>query len=159
LLSGLAEAIKISSQPRYIEAVNRTVDFIITKMFRDGHLLHVYKDGVAKHLGYLDDYAFVAVGLLDLYETTFDRANLARAVQLAQTMLDEFWDDANGSFFYTGKSHERLISRAKPVFDGSVPSGNAMATQFLLRLYHLTGMEDRKSTRLNSSHDQISYAV
>src|SRR5207302_8802145 len=105
MLSGLAEAIKISPQPRYIEAVNRTVDFIITKMFRDGHLLHVYKDGVAKHLGYLDDYAFVAVGFLDLYETTFDRANLSRAVLLAQTMLDEFWDNTNCSFFDTGKSH------------------------------------------------------
>jgi uncharacterized protein len=158
MLSGLAEAIKISPQPRYIEAVNRTVDFIITKMFRDGHLLHVHKDGVAKHLGYLDDYAFVAVGLLDLYETTFDRANLARAVQLAQTMLDEFWDDTNGSFFYTGKSHERLISRAKPAFDGSVPSGNAMATQFLLRLYHLTGTEDylkRVEKVLHSYYDAM----
>src|SRR6266705_887454 len=158
MLSGLAEAIKISPQPRYIEAVNRTVDFIITKMFRDGHLLHVYKEGVTKHIGYLDDYAFVAVGLLDLYETTFDRANLARAVQLAQTMLDEFWDNTNGSFFYPGKSHERLISRAKPVFDGSVPSGNAMATQFLLRLYHLTGTEDylkRAEKVLHSYYDAM----
>src|SRR5207249_11020728 len=73
MLSGLAEAIKISPQPRYIEAVNRTVDVIITKMFRDGHLLHVYKHGVAKHLGYHDHYAFQAVALLDVYDTSFDR--------------------------------------------------------------------------------------
>lgn len=139
ILSGLAEAIKISPQPAYIEAANQTVKFIFTKLFRDGLLLHIYKDGIAKLLGYLDDYAFLAVGLLDLFEATFDHSHLERAVQLANIMVREFWDDIDGAFFYTGKSHERLISRAKPVFDGSIPSGNAMATQLLLRLYHLTG--------------------
>ena len=139
MLSGLAEAIKISPQPVYIEAANRSVEFMFTKMFRDGHLLHTYKDGIAKLLGYLDDYAFLAVGLLDLYEATFDRSHLERAVQLANIMASEFWDDMDGAFFYTGKSHEQLVSRAKPVFDASIPSGNAVATQLLLRLYHLTG--------------------
>jgi uncharacterized protein YyaL (SSP411 family) len=158
VLSGLAEAIKIAARPAYIEAVNRTVDFIFQKMFRDGHLLHTYKDGTAKHLGYLDDYAFLAVGLLDLYETNFDPAHLERAVQLADTMLREFWDDTNGAFFYTGKSHEQLISRAKPAFDGSIPSGNAMATQLLLRLYYLKGTEDylkRAEKILRSYYDAM----
>jgi uncharacterized protein len=158
VLSGLAEAIKISPRPAYIEAVNRTVDFIFAKMFRDGHLLHTYKDGTAKHLGYLDDYAFLAIGLLDLYETNFDPVHLERAVQLAETMLREFWDDTSGAFFYTGKSHEQLISRAKPAFDGSIPSGNAMATQLLLRLYYLKGTEDylkRAENILRSYYDAM----
>ena len=158
-LSGLAEAIKIATRPAYIEAANRTVDFIFAKMFRDGHLLHTYKDGTAKHLGYLDDYAFLAIGLLDLYETNFDPAHLARAVQLANIMLHEFWDDTSGGFFYTGKSHEQLISRAKPAFDGSIPSGNAMATQLLLRLYYLTGAEDclkRAEKVLRSYYDAMA---
>ena len=139
VLSGLAEAIKISENPTYIEAAQKTVEFMFHKMFRDGFLLHTYKDGQAKLLGYLDDYAFVAVGLLDLYETLFDRSYLDRAVGLADVMLREFWDERDGGFFYTGKSHEQLISQAKPVFDGSIPSGNAMAAQLLLRLYHFTG--------------------
>jgi uncharacterized protein YyaL (SSP411 family) len=142
MLSGLAEAIKIFPDPTYLGAANRTVEFIFSKVFRDGHLLHTYKDGTAKLLGYLDDYAFLAVGLLDLYEATFDRSNLQRAVELANIMLSEFWDENDGGFFYTGKSHEQLISRAKPVFDASIPSGNSMATQLLLRLYHMTGTED-----------------
>jgi uncharacterized protein len=157
-LSGLAEAIKLLPKPGYIEAAQRTVDFIDAHMFRDGHLLHTYKDGAAKHLGYLDDYAFFGVGLLDLYETTFDRATLERAVELAGIMLQEFWDEINGAFFYTGRSHEQLISRAKPVFDGSIPSGNAMATQLLLRLYHLTGTEDylkRAEKVLRSYYDTM----
>ena len=142
VLSGLAEAINISPKRAYVESANRTVQFIFSKMFRDGHLLHTYKDGKAKLLGYLDDYAFLAVGLLDVYETTFDRTHFECAIELADAMLSEFWDEKDGAFFYTGKSHEQLISRAKPVFDASIPSGNSIATHLLLRLYHLTGRED-----------------
>jgi uncharacterized protein YyaL (SSP411 family) len=138
MLSGLAEAIKLVGSAG-IEAAQRTVNFVFAKLFRDRFLLHTYKAGQAKLLGYLDDYAFVAVGLLDLYETLFDRAYLERAVLLADIMLGEFWDERDGGFFYTGKSHEQLISRTKPIFDGSIPSGNALATQLMLRLYHFTG--------------------
>ena len=139
VLSGLAEAIKISPQPSCVDAVKRTIDFIFAKLFRDGFLLHTYKDGQAKLLGFLDDYAFMAVGLLDLSEALFDRSALERAIDLGEIMLREFWDDDGGGLFYTGVSQEKLISRAKPIFDASIPSGNAMATQLLLRLHHLTG--------------------
>jgi uncharacterized protein YyaL (SSP411 family) len=141
-LSALAEAIKIAQQPETAAAAQRTVSFIFDKMFQDGFLLHTYKDGRAKLLGYLDDYAFLAVGLLDLYQVLYDRAYLSRAVDLAETMLREFWDERGSGFFSTGRSHERLISRAKPIFDGSIPSGNAMAAQLMLRLSVVTG-EDR----------------
>jgi len=139
MLSGLAEAIKISPKAAYVDAAKRTIEFIFSKLFRDGLLLHSYKDGQAKRIGFLDDYAFTAVGLLDIYEAVFDRSALTRAIELAETMLKEFWDDQDGGFFYTGNSHEKLITRAKPIFDASIPSGNAMATQLLLRLHHLTG--------------------
>jgi uncharacterized protein len=137
-LSGLAEAIKITGKAEYLQVARRTVQFVFTKLFRDGHLLHSYKAGVAKILGYLDDYAFFGVGLLDLFEASFDRSLLAKAAELADIMLSEFWDDKDGAFFYTGKSHEQLISRAKPAFDASIPSGNSMAAQLLLRLYYYT---------------------
>jgi len=142
MLSGLADASKILDDPSCLAAARKTVDFIFSQMFRDGLLLHTYKDGQAKLLGYLDDYAFVAAGLLDLYEVTLERSDLQRAIDLADTMIREFWDDIGGGFFYTGKSHEQLISRTKPAFDGSVPSGNAVATQLLLRLYHYTEREN-----------------
>jgi hypothetical protein len=142
VLSGFAEAIKISPREEFTEAIKRTIEFIFTKLFRDGFLLHTYKDGKAKLLGYLDDYAFLAVGLLDVYEVLFDRSLLDRSIELCEIMLREFWDDEDGGFYYTGASHERLISRAKPIFDASIPSGNAMATQLLLRLHHITGRED-----------------
>ena len=145
VLSGLAAAIKISGEAALITAATQTIEFIFDKMFRDGFLLHTYKDGQAKLLGYLDDYAFLAVGLLDIYETLLDRAFLDRALQLNEIMLREFWDEEEGGFFYTGKSQEQLISRAKPIFDASIPSGNAMATQLLLRLHHITGQNDYRA--------------
>ena len=157
-LSGLAEAINVSGKPEYREAAERTIDFIFSKMFKDGLLLHTYRDGTAKLPGYLDDYAFLGLGLLDVYEATFERNYLERAVELASIMLREFWDDADGAFFFTGNSHEELIGRAKPIFDGSIPSGNAMATQLLLRLYHLAGTEDylqRAEKVLRSYYDAM----
>jgi len=157
-LSGLAEAIKVFNPTACIDAVNRTIEFVFRKMFRDGFLLHTYKDGQAKLLGYLDDYAFVAIGLLDVYEAIFDRSALERSIQLTDIMVREFWDEKDGGFFYTGKSHEQLISRMKPVFDGSVPSGNALATQLLLRLFHITGDDDyrkRAEKVLRSYYDAM----
>ncbi|OGQ83080.1 MAG: thioredoxin [Deltaproteobacteria bacterium RIFCSPLOWO2_12_FULL_60_19] len=141
MLSGLAEAGKILAAPDCLGAAEKTVDFIFRRMFKDGLLLHTYKDGKAMLPGYLDDYAFVATGLLDLYEATLERSNLERSIELAGIMIREFWDDIDGGFFYTGKSHEKLISRTKPAFDSSIPSGNSTAAQLLLRLHHYTGEE------------------
>ncbi len=141
-LSGLAEAIKILPRSNYIEAAQRTVAFFYEKMFHGGFLLHTYREGEGKLLAYLDDYALLGLGLLDLYEALFDRSLVKHAEDLASILIREFWDDAGGSFFFTGKSHEQLISRAKPIFDGSVPSGNAAAAEFLLRLYYFTGCDD-----------------
>jgi len=142
MLSGLAQGFAITGDERIRNAAERTVAFIFERMFEDGFLLHTYKNGQAKLLGYLDDYAFTIAGLLDLYETTLDADLLERSAHLADTMLHEFWDDTDGAFFYTGRTHEKLISRTKPSFDGSIPSGNSVAAHVLLRLYHYTGRHE-----------------
>ena len=157
-LSGLAEAIKFLPRSDYIEAAQRTVAFFYKQMFRNNLLLHTYRHGQGKIFAYLDDYALLGLGLLDLYEAIFDRSHLERAEVLASILIREFWDDADGAFFFTGKSHEQLVSRAKPVYDGSVPSGNAAATQLLLRLYYFTGCDDyliRAEKVLRSYYDAM----
>ena len=141
-LSGLAAAYEITGSERYGAAAQQTVDFIFSRMFQDGFLLHSYKDGQARLKGFLDDYAFLIVGLQDLYEATLDRSLLRRADQLAEIMVREFWDQKGGAFFFAGASGEALITRTKPAFDGSVPSGNSMAGLGLLRLYHYTAKKD-----------------
>ncbi|MDE0212972.1 MAG: thioredoxin domain-containing protein, partial [Deltaproteobacteria bacterium] len=159
MLSGVAAAYAVTGDARIREAGARTVDFIFTRMFENGLLLHTYKDGQAKLLGYLDDYAFLIAGLLDLFEATFEPELLERSKALARTMVEEFWDGENGGFFYTGKSHEQLISRTKPGFDSSIPSGNSVAAMDLLRIHHYTGdpdLLDRAEKTLRLHYDAMA---
>jgi uncharacterized protein YyaL (SSP411 family) len=104
-------------------------------------LLRTWKDGQAKFNAYLEDYAFLAEGLLTLFETTGEARWLHEALALADRMIDEFWDNEGGGFFFTGKSHENLIVRSKDYFDNATPSGNSVAALVLLRLATLTGRE------------------
>src|SRR5262249_37819070 len=80
--------------------------------------------------------------LVTLYEATFTPRWLEAALELAQVMIEQFWDPTEGGFFYTGKDHEELIARTKDAHDSSIPSGNAMAVTALLRLGKLTGRAD-----------------
>jgi uncharacterized protein YyaL (SSP411 family) len=142
MVSGLLYAATVLGDAEALRAARQTLAFLEQHMLRDGLLLSVYKDGQAKFNGYLDDYAFLARALLDMFAATFEPHYLALAERLTSTMLEEFWDAAQGGFFFTGQSHEALISRTKSVFDQAIPSGTSVATEVLLRLYHHTGSSD-----------------
>ena len=93
----------------------------------------------AKLNGYLEDYANVADGLVELYQLTFELRWLQAARDLADVMIEQFWDERHGGFFQTSNDHEALIARPKDFTDNAVPSGNSVATDVLLRLAALTG--------------------
>ena len=139
MLSGMVQAYNVLGDVEALQAVQDTISFMQERMLSDGRLLSVYKDGQAKLNGYLDDYAFLTAALLDAFEATFEQNYFALAQQLTTTMLEEFWDEEHGGFFFTGKSHETLIERTKSAYDQAIPSGTAVATKNLLRLYHYTG--------------------
>jgi uncharacterized protein YyaL (SSP411 family) len=138
MLSAFAEAYKVLGNPRFLAVAQKTSDFLVTRLYQDGRLLHSFKDEQARFNGYLDDYAFFIAALIDLYEATFERSYLDRAVELTGVLLTRFWDEQEGGFFFTSSDHEALISRSKSAFDGSVPSGNSVAALDLLRLSYLT---------------------
>lgn len=142
MLASFAEAGAILERDDYREAAERNAAFVLGNLRRDGLLLRTYKDGQAKLNGYLEDYAFFADGLLTLYQTTGNLEWLTEAKALADRMVAEFWDEEEGGFFYTGKSHEELIVRSKDFFDNATPSGNSVAAEVLLHLGALTGNED-----------------
>ena len=142
MLSGMVQAYNVLGEAEALQAVRDTIAFLQRHMLRDGRLLSVYKDGQAKLNGYLDDYAFLSAALLDAFEATFTPAYFDLAQQLINTMLEEFWDEEQWGFFFTGKSHETLIERTKSVYDQAIPSGTSVATRTLLRLYHYTGRTD-----------------
>lgn len=142
MLAAFAEGYRVLGNPRYLDVARKTTDFIFTRLYRHGRLLRSYKDGQAKFNAYLDDYAFLTAALVDLYEATFERSFLERAIELTETLLSRFWDEAEGAFFFTSSDHEELISRTKSAFDGSVPSGNSVAALNLLRLFYLTEKQE-----------------
>ena len=133
----------VLEEPRYLDAARRAAAFIDSKL-RDenGRLLRTTKDGVARYHAYLDDHAFLAASLLDLFEATGTKSYLDRARELADILVREFLDADVGGFFFTSTDHEELIDRPKIAFDSSIPAGNAVATETFLRLAHLAG-EDR----------------
>ena len=138
MLTSFAEASCVLERADYRRAAERNADFILGTLRREGALLHVYKDGQAKHHGYLDDYACVASGLLSLYEATGAMRWLNECLSLTEQMCEEFWDEAEGGFFYTSTKGESLIVRNKDFMDNATPSGNSVAAELLLRLALLT---------------------
>jgi uncharacterized protein YyaL (SSP411 family) len=141
MLASFAEAGVVLNRPDYTAAARRNAEFVLSNLRRDGALLRTWKDGVAKFNAYLEDYAFLIEGLVTLYETTGEFRWLKEGLGLTDRMIDEFWDDEGGGFFFTGKSHESLIVRSKDYFDNATPSGNSVAALVLLRLAILTNNE------------------
>ncbi len=145
MLASFAEAGVILNRSDYTDAARRNADFVLANLNEDGRLLRTWKDGRAKFNAYLEDYAFLSEGLLTLFETTGELRWLKEALVLADRMIEEFWDDESEGFFFTGKSHESLIVRAKDYFDNATPSGNSVAAIVLLRLATLTDRENYRN--------------
>jgi len=141
MLASFAEAGVVLDRPDYLDIARKNARFILSKLQRDGFLLRTYKDGVAKFNAYLEDYAFLIEGLTTLFETSGEIEWLNAALSLTERMVEEFWDEDNAGFFFTGTSHEKLIVRSKDYFDNATPSGNSVAASVLLRLGILTDSE------------------
>ena len=103
-------------------------------MRRDGRLSRVFKDGRADGPAFLEDYAFLIAGLLDLYEAAPDPRWLREARGLQKVLDEDYADYQGGAYFKTANDHEWLLAREKPKRDGVVPSGNSVAAMNLLRL-------------------------
>ena len=123
----------------YRSIAERNAEFLLREMRTvDGRLLRTWKDGRAKLNAYLEDYAAVIEGLLELYQTTFDERWFGAARELADTLIGHF-EDPSGGFFDTSDDHETLVTRPKDVQDNAVPSGNALTATVLLKLQAFTG--------------------
>jgi uncharacterized protein YyaL (SSP411 family) len=139
MISALARAHQILGGEQYLRAAQRAAQFCLEHLHKDKSLQRSYKDGQVKGNAYLEDYAFLITALLDLYEADADRRWLEMAKSLSATLVEKFWDEHSGGFYFTSSDHERLPVRTKSFFDGATPSGNSAATFALLRLARLTG--------------------
>lgn len=140
MIAALAFNSRVLNVPDYAKAAESALDFILKNLRKDnGRLLARYRDGEAAHLAYVDDYAFLIWGVLELYQTTSKLKYLELAKELHQDMLKYFWDEERGGLYQYGHDAEALLTRPKELYDGAMPSGNSVATVNMLRLYYLTG--------------------
>jgi uncharacterized protein YyaL (SSP411 family) len=143
MIVALAKGAQVFDSTRLSSAAESAMVFILEKLRRaDGRLMHQYREGEAAVDGNLDDYAFLIWGLIELYETTFDTRYLEKALRLQDDVLEHFWDEESGGFFFISDDSEKLLIRHKDFRDGAIPSGNSVAFANLTRLSRMTGRID-----------------
>jgi uncharacterized protein YyaL (SSP411 family) len=150
MIAALAIAARAFDEEKYADAARKAADFTLAKM-RDsnGRLLHRYKDGEAKVKGFIEDYAYLVWGLIELYETTFDEKYLIQALSLTDKMIEHFWDSEAGGFFFNPDDGEELLVRKKEIYDGAHPSGNSVAMHNLLRLSRIAANPELEERAIN----------
>ena len=161
MIHGMSRVGRLLQQPHYIESALSAARFIKDQCWTGDQLYASYKDGQASLSAYLDDYAFLIYGLLELLQGKWDNDLYDWSLQLADKMLEEFEDADYGGFFFTGHHHESLIQRVKSFSDDAIPSGNAIAVYALNRLGHLsanTHYIDAAERCLKSAWTSIEHA-
>ena len=139
MIAALAKASIVLNEPGYLDAAEKAAKFVLDSISKGERLLKRYRNGVAALDAHLDDYAFMAWGLLELYEATFLTKYLSQALDLMNIMVEDFWDDKNGGFFLGSDQSEKLIVRSKTAYDGAIPSGNSVAVMNMVKLTRITG--------------------
>jgi hypothetical protein len=159
MIAALARGARVLGENAYAVAAMKAAGFILETMRTPaGRLLHRYREGDADITATVDDYAFLTWGLLELYATTFDASYLKIALNLSEDLLAHYWDPQRGGFFFTPDDGETLIVRKKEIYDGAIPSGNAVAMHNFLKLARLTGnveYEEKASGIMNAFSDHV----
>lgn len=139
MVGAMARGYQVLGDERFRQAARATGNFLLRELRTEDGLRHVWTNGRARVPGFLEDYAFAGEGLLDLWETDFDVRWLQEGKNLADEMVELFWNEASQRFSASGPKHEKLIADIPSVQDEPYPSGNSVAVHVLLRLAALTG--------------------
>lgn len=140
MIAALSYAGRVFGKQEYIESAKIAAGFLLEKLVNsEGRLISTYRDGAQGPPGFLEDYAFLTYGLIELYEASFEAEYLKKAAQLSREMVRLFWDSEHGGLFLYGNDSEVMIARPKEAYDGAIPSGNSVAAYNLLRLASFTG--------------------
>ena len=125
--------------PAYLEASRRAADFVLERMTDDhGRLVHRFRNGRAAISTTANDYAFFIMGLLALSRADGDARWRDTAVRLQRQMDAAFWDPDQGGYYLNDAHAQELPVRPKEVYDGAIPSANAVALHNLIGLHRST---------------------
>ena len=158
MISAFARAGLALAEPRYVELASRAAEHVLEDMRAEGRLQRVSMEGQSVGPAFLEDYAFVIAGLLDLYEAAPDPRWLREAKALQRVLDTHHADGAGGGYFRTADDHEKMLAREKPGRDGALPSGNSVAAANLLRLAAFTSEDayrDRAVRLFSAFHDTL----
>ncbi|MDI6881599.1 MAG: thioredoxin domain-containing protein [Methanothermobacter sp.] len=147
MIAAFARGYRIIGDKRYLKASKDALGFIMEKLYKNGRLMHRYRDGESAIWGNLDDYAFLIWGILELYDATFDEEYIKLALELSEELNRHFKDEENGGFFFTADYSDSLLIRKKEASDSATPSGNSVHALNLLRLGSI--LEDETLTKIS----------
>ncbi len=136
MIVSMAEAGRLLNEPRYLLAARRAAEYLWRQHYHEGKLVRASLHGRASGEGQQEDYAWLALAMLSLYDVTLDRSWLQKAQVLTDLMLAHFWDDEHGAFFMNRDRSGFLMVRPKETYDGAIPSGNSVAERLLAHLEH-----------------------
>ncbi|MFL5638173.1 MAG: thioredoxin domain-containing protein, partial [Gemmatimonadaceae bacterium] len=137
MLRAIATTARVFDRDDFGKLAIRNAEFLMRELVRDGRVMRSHKEGVTRISGFLEDHAAVALGFLGVYELTFDERWVERAREIADAMIEWFWDDEVGAFFDTARDAEQLITRPRDITDNATPSGTSLAVELLLHLAEL----------------------
>ena len=138
MISAFARAAFVLDEPRYSVAAERASKYLLDHLRPGGRLHHSTLGGRTVTGAFLEDYAFFAAALIDVFEITWNEKYLREAITLMNELEERHADPTHGGYFLTANDAEKLLAREKPDYDGAVPSGNSVALTTLLRLSELT---------------------
>jgi len=140
LIKGYLESYKAIGDEAYLEKANQIADFIVERMSKSGvQLFRTYKNGDSRINAFLDDYSFTIEAFIALYQVSFDETWLQRANTMTAYVIENFYDDKSGMFFYTSVKDAELIARKMEVMDNVIPSSNASMAESLYLLGNILG--------------------
>lgn len=139
MIAAFAKAKRILGNNTYLEKALAGEAFIAKYLTEEESLKVTFREGDSKGVGHLDDYAYYIYALINLYEANFDVTFLKKAIKYMEVMLKKFFDKIQGGFYLYAEDGEQLIYRPKEIYDGAIPSGNAIATYCLDKLAAFTG--------------------
>ena len=157
MISAFARGARVLGDERLREHAERAAEFVWRTLYdeRSGELRRRWRDGEAAGAGQLDDYAYYALGLIDLYGATFDPLWLERAIRITEAQVARFWDEKDGAFFESPAGDPHVTLRMKDDYDGAEMAGNSIAA---LNLQSLAVLLDRDDWREKAQLTLAFYA-
>jgi uncharacterized protein YyaL (SSP411 family) len=137
MIGALAQAGRALAEDAYLGAARRAARSVRSALYKEGRLFHTLREGKPYIEGLLEDYAFMGLGLLELYRATLEGTWLLWALELAETIAARF-TDPEGGFFSTAADAEALVVRPKELFDAGLPASSAAAALLLASLARYT---------------------